>query len=1320
MTITQTYFRATTKQIVVKEMSTRPYVGYEHPNDEPEGWLFDIKRWSSPFDLNLPSLPRLSNSSIQNISETSYFRSGVGATNLGDLFVEGFTEVTESGKKHWYPNVKNGYYYRYDANYFYYSDNSVIQYLASGDNRDGRNYIELNATPAITTPILASSFKRNALKSTAYNTHVKQKYKFTGIYSSSTELETISNVSKILWDNVDTTKREFVVDNTIDGLTRLFFNKDYIKQYGVIPTVYNDLGACEYIGISTGSDYQVFFLENFPVLTDSTFHLYVADATTWIEWTRVDTWWELINGSLIYPYPGGNKYFIDKDLGILYFGSASAGGVPDTDKYIIVTYKSTLRIEYEELDKNTGVVAIDSDVNPVVQSINQGFVCVTHGDTEAASITLEIDKQKTSGTYNPVEYGPISIGADYAILKANVLGVGGLPVANTEVGYSHTPSDLGYLDGEDVSISITNSLGDAYTNYQPPVSADELGFYTVTVRNSTHPYYPDDREVILKVSETGYTDKEDEIYLYQILKDDPIMGHEDLDAVLLAIYQSDLPAWIAVTDVIVDGDMEAVGIAAWTEYDCTVTKDTTIPLQQGAQHLRVTSDASGSTWTCVASQGILIIGKIYQITGWARSDGTETPLVTDGTFVWTGTTSTDWQYFSESFIADSTDFDCGFTIAAPAGTEFCEFDSIIVNEIDQTDYARWSEEMILEHSLEEWNGTTTTEGDTLNGRKVVVYQQYGYGLTNLLDDGTMEEVPKVDPVVDGDFETTLTDVIIDGDMEAATAIAWTAMSSVLSKDTTAPLHSGTQHLRVTAIISGAPIGAVAGQTILTAGKTYHITGWARSDTTEAPLVSVGLGGVIWIGGTTGNWEQFDETFVSDGTGVYLGFMSAGATLGTEYVEFDDVTVLDENGIWLASPIGITTRETSDLPDSTTLLRVTYNGISHPAVYQSTLTTSKSYRITGWARAGGTGTEYPRILHDGVSIWDGTVSTSWQYIDVIFFASVTSFSLQVYDIMNPGEYCDFDNIQAIEQNGHWDTSTDATIEKSTIMPQQGMRCLKITAPNSGAGTPVMVEAGQTLVTTVSEKYRVTGWVKSDGTQLPTVTNDSTILWTGTTSTDWQYFDETFIAAFTGIYIGFIPTGPTVGTEYIELDNILLVSYAEAGPLFDTTAINPITGSLGAYVPVRPLLAEKITDVSDLYCGYWRLIYPEGAVPDCGIGSGYTIGGYWVVSSRLTTFQAQCWSPYYNTYIYSNSIVARISLPNYLLGEYINSSSQKVPFGWKLVSDNDNVASGVDGATFITINPHSGPYEIIDLVGGTGGDDVWASAPYRSLNFSFTIS
>jgi len=751
MTIGRPSIRFQTKQRVYLRESTKPYVGFENTDDMATGWRFDIKRWCSLFDLRLPHLPRLADSSTQGLQESEYFKSGVGSIDSSDCCVRYISELFCDHERHWVPIVQSGHYFRYKTPYYLYSDDSRIQYIDPTETTSGRNYLLLDQEPGMITPILATSFIRHPTTRTPYHrTFIKQVQEFSGIYVGGEEQETVTPLGKILWDNVDLTKKEFIVDNTQEGKTILQFNRDYLRWVGVEPVVFQDLAAGELLGMSNGSSYQVHYLKNFPVMADDSFHLYVADASSWEEWTRVDTWFELINST------AQKKYFIDRDLGIISFGSAATGGIPPLGQYIIVVYVATIRVEYEPEEQSQQITAWLADISPVVQNINQGFVCITHDQLEVANIILEVDKPMIPFSNNPREYGPVYAGADYAVLKATVTSSGGVVIPNTEIGFTMSPASIGFLAGGTESTSVTNGSGEAYTLYQPPVSADALGFYTTIVRNSTHPSYVGYKDVIIRMAETGMEDKEDEVYLYQILKDDILLGYDTVDEWIY--YNIDAPSWV----------------------------------------------------------------------------------------------------------------------------------------VDATTYIQWKSEVIEEYDLKDWAGVQSD--GSIVGRKVVTY--------------------KLDP--------------------------------------------------------------------------------------------------------------FTENY------------------------------------------------------------------------------------------------------------------------------------------------------------------------------------------------------------------------------------------------------------------------------------------------DPLAIHPVTGDLGAVVPVRPELIEKIDQVGDIYNGFWRAIYPAAAVPNPNPDNhSNNLGGYWLASTRLVTFQAHCWSSYYNRIIYSNKIIIRVSMPDYLLGEYVNEYMQKIPFGWKLPSDTDNIA-----ATFITINPHSGPYKIIDLVEGETNED-WASAPFKSLGLQFSI-
>jgi hypothetical protein len=761
MTVKRPSINFRTKQIVYNSGGALPYVGFENLDEAPDGWLYNIKRWCSIFDLRLPHLPRLADPSTQGVRESEYFKSGVGAKDSGDLYIDSIEELFRDNERHWVPLIRHGHYYRFKTPFFLYGDNSRVQTIDPTDNKDGKNYIELDVEPDMNSPIMAATFARTPVTRTPYYyVHPQQRAEFSGTFVDGAEQDTVTPLGKILWDNINTNKREFIVDNTIEGLTALRFNKDFTRTHGVVPTVFQDLAACEVLGMSDGSSYQVYYLKYFPVLPD-TFHLYVATSSTWEEWTRVETWFELITSTTI----GEKKFFLDSDLGIIYTGSASQGGVPPLGRTVVAAYTSTLRVEYEEADLSMKMTAWDADVSPVTQHINQGFVVITHDQLEAATIILEIDKPPISFTTDPVEHGPVLVGSDYAVLKATVKSMAGVAVPNIEVGFEMSPLDVGYLSGSTVATAVTNGRGEAFTSYQPPVSADALGFHTTVMRASTHGSYTSHKDLILNATAAGLEGKEEEIYLYQVLKDDLLLAYDSVDEWIY--YNLDAPDWV----------------------------------------------------------------------------------------------------------------------------------------VDATTYDQWKQETLAEHELKDWDTLNSGLGpySPLAGRKVVVY--------------------KIDP--------------------------------------------------------------------------------------------------------------------------------------------------------------------------------------------------------------------------------------------------------------------------------------------------------------------------------------------------------------------------------------------------DTEN------------YDGSALHPVTGELGAVLPVRPAFVEQIDDGGDSYNKLCRVIYPEDAVPDCDPeDDSNNVGGYWVVSSRLVRFKAHCFSPYYNRTIYSNEVVARVSLPPYLLGEYVNSLGQKVPFGWKLYTDTDNVAAGIDGATFITINPHSGPYNIIDLVGGQTSED-WADAPFKSIGFQIYI-
>ncbi len=128
------------------------------------------------------------------------------------------------------------------------------------------------------------------------------------------------------------------------------------------------------------------------------------------------------------------------------------------------------------------------------------------------------------------------------------------------------------------------------------------------------------------------------------------------------------------TNLLVDGDMEAVGTAAWFASGGGVLSKQTDNPHSGSQVLRVGGALGGR-----ASQlNTTVVGNQYNPRGYARGDGIAVPALcyAAGGAFWTGTNSTDWQFYDEIVTADSAH---GFLYRWVAGAgDHVDFDDIKV------------------------------------------------------------------------------------------------------------------------------------------------------------------------------------------------------------------------------------------------------------------------------------------------------------------------------------------------------------------------------------------------------------------------------------------------------------------------------------------------------------------------------------------------------------------------------------------------------------------------------------------------------------------
>lgn len=130
---------------------------------------------------------------------------------------------------------------------------------------------------------------------------------------------------------------------------------------------------------------------------------------------------------------------------------------------------------------------------------------------------------------------------------------------------------------------------------------------------------------------------------------------------------------------------------------------------------------------------------------------------------------------------------------------------------------------------------------------------------------------------------TYTVPFVDGDMEAAGLVGWTAgHSALLTKSAAAP-HGGLQALRVEYNGVNAPY---ATQSPFSPGQKYLVEGWARGDATYAPCIQNQLGVSLWVGTNNVNWQAFSINFTASDVGLIFGSDCVAAG----WVEFDDVTI----------------------------------------------------------------------------------------------------------------------------------------------------------------------------------------------------------------------------------------------------------------------------------------------------------------------------------------------------------------------------------------------------------------------------------------------
>ena len=124
------------------------------------------------------------------------------------------------------------------------------------------------------------------------------------------------------------------------------------------------------------------------------------------------------------------------------------------------------------------------------------------------------------------------------------------------------------------------------------------------------------------------------------------------------------------------------------------------------------------------------------------------------------------------------------------------------------------------------------------------------------------------------------------------------------------------------------------------------------------------------------------------------------------------------------------------------------------------------------------------------------------------------------------------------------------------------------------------------------------------------------------------------------------------------------------------VHPSDGSSPAFGPVRPTnWFQKIGGDTLRYLVPLPPLDPAGT----------KLVGYAAILPIEAQLHASCYSVLYQTLLVSEDLKLKVDLPPYLKGSYLSAFlGAEVPYGFRLYDNKTTVASGLRGATFLTLN------------------------------------
>lgn len=514
---------------VITEKVVDRVLGYESTTP-PSGW-----KWDQRYLTNASVPERLPNPGVKKSHllslGPSYWQNGPITGRAGsELKINKVENTFAQDRERWVPEISPGGINIFRLSDYLFSDNSVVESVdwETIDSRGSSLHTCLKEVRP-NSPIRACIYKRENGEVLPWRNYVQRTH-FTGLYINGVESTTVDG-DTIYWDNVDTSRREFITSRNGDSTT-LLFNKFTGEEITWVDPIcisdcdleelyplgeFGDLNDLHPLGDTDGTEDQTFYSKYFPICNDWTFEAYLIDTgdltAAPIQLTPVD---------YQAAFTGPDQVKVDYDIGMMTLGdNTGLNPVQTSGLAFYLRYRVTPRVEYEEQEEGLEEIhkAVSADVSPMCKSLNRGFVVLSRAEVDVASITLETTEPEYIGSVK--SYGPVYVGSDYASLVATVRDSSGNIVPDVEVTfYSVTDPAVGSLGGSGSTAQRRTSYdGKARSFYTPPVSIDSMGFYVKTVGTGNSLVLPTD---------ANFGDPLD-IYTYLVLKDDPLIGKVGAD-----------------------------------------------------------------------------------------------------------------------------------------------------------------------------------------------------------------------------------------------------------------------------------------------------------------------------------------------------------------------------------------------------------------------------------------------------------------------------------------------------------------------------------------------------------------------------------------------------------------------------------------------------------------------------------------------------------------------------------------------------------------------------------------------------------------------